>query len=340
MIIIDEAGDLTVEVVQKYDNLLSNDGDNITIKTAQFRVRKEVLTKASQTLLRMLLNPNFRESAQSVVSLGEGHVSSTEIWLRVIHKAPVITSVALSEMWHLTAAIDYYELNVTDFDAWFAAWYQRCNPKMLQPKNLLFPTWRFNHAKAFAEWTKYMAYHGVGHVTEMNPTKLYTYHLPSRIIQQLNAAKGRLRTVLHRGLFEPCELLFSANCDCRKETLFDYQKHLFDIGVWPLETVFQKTCMSEILTNLDKFIYEAKSSACGTCRRDYKGMVKRINTRVREYFDGLCLDCLNRSKPKLGDADKDYWRHADLKEHEWRTLGKTRMSRHVYDSDDEERIDH
>lgn len=46
-------------------------------------------------------------------------------------------------------------------------------------------------------------------------------------------------------------------------------------------------------------------------------MVKRIETRVRGYFDGLCLDCLDRSKPKLGDADKDYWRHATLKEHEW-----------------------
>ncbi len=87
--------------------------------------------------------------------------------------------------------------------------------------------------------------------------------------------------------------------------------------IWPLETVFMKTCMSDILDNLKKFSYEAKSSACGSCRQDYRGMVMRIETRVRGYFNGLCLDCLDRSKPKHGDADTDYWRHATLKEHEW-----------------------
>ena len=136
-------------------------------------------------------------------------------------------------------------------------------------------------------------------------------------IEQLNAAKGRLQTVLHRGLFEPCDHLFKAKYACRKETLYDYQNHLFDIGVWPLETIFMKTYMTEILQNLTKFEYEAKSSACGECRRDYKGMVKRIRERVLKYFDGLCLDCLDRSKSKLNDADADYWCHATLKEHEW-----------------------
>ena len=77
--------------------------------------------------------------------------------------------------------------------------------------------------------------------------------------------------------------------------------------------------MSEILDNLNKFNFEAaQPGACATyCRQDYKGMVSRIEERVREYFDGLCLDCLDRSKPKLEDIDVDYWRHNDLKEHEF-----------------------
>ena len=137
--------------------------------------------------------------------------------------------------------------------------------------------------------------------------------------EQLNAAKGRLRTVLHRGLFRPCEHLFSTDCKCRKETLYDYQKHLVDIDVWPLETVFQKTPMNEILDRLNKFNFEAKPTACGTCRRDFRGKVKDIGEQVRRYFDGLCLDCLDRSRPKLGDPDMDYWRHHTLKENEWIT---------------------
>lgn len=40
-------------------------------------------------------------------------------------------------------------------------------------------------------------------------------------------------------------------------------------------------------------------------------------SRVNGYFHGLCLDCLDRSKPKVGDVDMDYWEHDQLKEHEW-----------------------
>ena len=75
--------------------------------------------------------------------------------------------------------------------------------------------------------------------------------------------------------------------------------------------------MSEILERLGKFNFEAKSSACGTCRQDYKGKVTRNAEFVETYFDGLCLDCLDRSKPKLGDPDMDYWRHHTLKENAW-----------------------
>ena len=77
--------------------------------------------------------------------------------------------------------------------------------------------------------------------------------------------------------------------------------------------------MSEILYRLGKFKFEAKSSACGACRQDYKGKVTRTEEIVEDYFGGLCLDCLDRSKPKLGDPDMDYWRHHTLKENEWIT---------------------
>ena len=103
------------------------------------------------------------------------------------------TDAPFTDMWHLVAAIDYYELDVTHFNDWFAAWYHKHNAELLNPRQLLFPTWRFNHTKAFAHWTRYVAYTGVGHVTERNPTKLYNYHLPSRIIRRFSAIKfGKL----------------------------------------------------------------------------------------------------------------------------------------------------
>ena len=133
----------------------------------------------------------------------------------------------------------------------------------------------------------------------------------------MNAAKGRLRTIFHHGMFEPNEDLLTARCDCRKETLFDYEKHLFDIEVWPLEKMAAKTSINGLLMRLDKFGYHAKSSACANCRKDYKVIIERVIVRVRSYFDGLCLDCMDRSKPKLQDRDADYWNHNFLDEEEW-----------------------
>lgn len=122
---------------------------------------------------------------------------------------------------------------------------------------------------------------------------------------------------MFRGLWAPCDRLLKAGCTCRKETLFDYQEHLYKIEVWPLETVFLHKSINQILENLSRFSYEAPARACGKCRQDYKGIVAAVEHNVRRYFDGLCLDFLDRSKPKTGDPDLDYWCHHKLEEHEW-----------------------
>ena len=96
----------------------------------------------------------------------------------------------------------------------------------------------------------------------------------------------------------------------------------------PLEQVAQKVCISEILDKLQKFTFEPKSTACITCTRAcrshgelgmvrYEDHITKIVTRMRSYFDGLCLDCLDRTQPKLADTDKDYWTYASLREEEW-----------------------
>lgn len=182
--VISEAGDLVVEVVQHDDDVWGADGNRGSQVVGQFNVDRKVLIEASQPLLKMLLDPRWKEATQSVVSIGEGRVASTEVWLRVIHKATLNLTLPFEEMWHLVAAIDYYELDVTIFNAWFAAWYAAHNPELLKARALLFPTWRFDHAKGFARWTRYLAYEVSGHITEANPSKLYNYRLPSRLIRK------------------------------------------------------------------------------------------------------------------------------------------------------------
>ena len=87
--------------------------------------------------------------------------------------------------------------------------------------------------------------------------------------------------------------------------------------VWPLEQTAQKTSISGILSRLESFSYEASSEACGVCRFNYNGHVAESRAKVESYFDGLCLDCMDRSQPKSGNIDMDYWRHDRLSESEY-----------------------
>ena len=134
------------------------------------------------------------------------------------------------------------------------------------------------------------------------------------MLEQLNAAKGRLRTVIHTELFRPNESLLGAHCECKETTLFRYEKALYTIEVWPLERTCQKTPMMTILQRLNKFSFEAKKDACVSCRMDYKKLVADAQTKTRSYFEGLCLDCMDKTKPVTEDADTDYWEHDSLRE--------------------------
>ncbi|KAL9597608.1 MAG: hypothetical protein Q9219_005047 [cf. Caloplaca sp. 3 TL-2023] len=306
---IDENGDLIVEVIEKLPSKPP--------RFAQFKVRRDILVQMSQVFLGMLVGTKWKESLQNKVSLGEGSINVTELWLRVIHKTKLSYSLPFPDIWVLVEAVDYYDIDITLFNQWFAQWYELNGVWSGIPAERLYPTWRFDHASGFAAWTRFLAYNGTGHIEEKKPIPKTTYHLPSRLMQQLNAAKGRLRTVLFRGLWMPCHRLLQAECKCKEKTLFDYQKHLYDIEVWPLETTFLRYSIQSILGNLGQFSYEAPSSACNICKQDFKFLVESVVKMVQNYFQGLCLDCLDRSKPKTGDVDVDYWRHATLKEHEW-----------------------
>ncbi|KAI4198733.1 MAG: hypothetical protein LQ348_001981 [Seirophora lacunosa] len=319
-----EDGDLTIEVTQT--------SDDAPPKTGHFSVNEAVLMEASQVFLKMLVGADWKERLSGTVSL-KGHLTVTEVWLRVVHETKLVYSLLFPEIWQLVQAIDQYDLDVTLFSAWFASWFAQNSHELLKPAELLYPTWRFDHAKGFAKCTRDLAYKHTGHITEERPTKIHQYHLPARLmrksahlistfchadihLEQLNAAKGRLRTVLFRGLWVPCENLLKARCTCKEKSLFGYQHHLYIIQVWPLETVFLRKSIDQILANLARFSFEAPAKACVTCRQNYKGIVAEVASSVRNYFDGLCLDCLDSSKPKKGDVAMDYWRHDKLKEWE------------------------
>ena len=48
--------------------------------------------------------------------------------------------------------------------------------------------------------------------------------------------------------------------------------------------------------------------------KSYKGLVILARDKALEYFDGLCLDCMDHSNPKMDDDTDDvYWEHNKLR---------------------------
>jgi hypothetical protein len=47
------------------------------------------------------------------------------------------------------------------------------------------------------------------------------------------------------------------------------------------------------------------------------GSIERTRKEIADHFGGLCLDCMDKTKPKTSDIDRDYWEH-DI-QREWST---------------------
>lgn len=109
-----------------------------------------------------------------------------------------------------------------------------------------------------------------------------------------------------------------ASCTCKEKTLYGYEKELFRLNVWPLERAAQKSSMGEILSILDEFRYEVGEPSCQrSCQQNFRSIILNAQMHTSEYFEGLCLDCMDHSKSKTEDVDMDYWQHSKLHESEW-----------------------
>ena len=92
--------------------------------------------------------------------------------------------------------------------------------------------------------------------------------------------------------------------------------------------------MSDILYQLSNNFRAVQPQTCGSyeCSFEFGEVVRKAVEKARSYFDGLCLgklhqlprarsnsvadgvivDCISLSHPKLADHDEDYWNHANL----------------------------
>ncbi len=193
--VIARKGNLTVEVIEYDDKARDGNGNRLVKKKQQFRVRREVLTK-------QLKLSHWKEAQQDLVQLKEdSSIASMDIWFRILHDTDMVHDVPLEEMWSLVAACDKHQFDLDMLKPWFATWYQKhgvnqyytnwdiknkSDTYLLDPRSLLYPCWKFDHAEGFMRATHFLSYNSVGHITEYNPTIYLHLRLENRIIRKLS----------------------------------------------------------------------------------------------------------------------------------------------------------
>ncbi|KAF4228820.1 hypothetical protein CNMCM8980_005580 [Aspergillus fumigatiaffinis] len=340
------AGDFTIHI-NEFDPAIRRDersgddadeaGANGLVRTASLKVQKGILLGRSQYFRTMFDGRWAHGPKDDSVVLNEDTVRSMELWLRVFHSAIDALpkqSISVEEVWHAIMAGDKYGFDLQVLKSWFIAWYKEMKNERgkkffneFAPR-LLFPCYAFDYAVGFQELTKFITYNEPRHIMEVNPTHHLQMHLRPRIIQQLNAAKGRLRTILHQALFKRVnEIIDRATCDCKEQTIFDFLKELRRIDVSPLDLSSNKASVAQMLARLrqydetktrshalsstDTSVNQSRQSWCSVFWLDGKTIVRQAIARVSGYFDGLCLDCMDRTKDLQVERskDQDYWFH-------------------------------
>lgn len=148
----------------------------------------------------------------------------------------------------------------------------------------------------------------------------------------MNHARCGLKTCLHRGIWDEIGALLergSYACTCRHwaTTAGHYFAALVKTEAYPLEKTFSRNSINGILTWLKAF--EMPTPAPGTplcrlCSVDWNEEVARARINTFRYFDGLCIDCMDRSRLKRDDTDVDYWRQLESVDGRWDTNCRVR----------------
>ena len=76
--------------------------------------------------------------------------------------------------------------------------------------------------------------------------------------------------------------------------------------------------MDDILDKLEMLTFVTQENLCLKCSSVHLNTCARTAyAHTKNYFNGLCLDCMDKSRPSSGDEDKEYWQHCDKNESEW-----------------------
>ncbi|KXT01768.1 hypothetical protein AC579_8923 [Pseudocercospora musae] len=338
---IADNADVALRIIEHSAITTTENGFPLAVKTPtklhEFKVHRATLSRAS-SFFSQLLNrtpETFAEatSDQNVIDVSEDDgapsVHALALWFKIVHDKPRLDTHELSieGVWRAVSVAHKYGFSTSSESAtnWFTRWYAKL-PSLVKAgykhyTMLLYPAFVFGHRAAFAQATKYLVYHNTGgNIPDHQPREFVieppanasTLHTPQHVMHQINAARARLKTILHRALYTPIDrLLKEARCNCAPTVLYNYESSLARTGVWPLESKLMSDSIISAIHDLRA--YDGKQwqiQTCGSpaCTFDFDKIVVTAREEIGNYFAGLCLDCMTASKGD--DAEGKYWSHS------------------------------
>ncbi|KAF2654408.1 hypothetical protein K491DRAFT_679674 [Lophiostoma macrostomum CBS 122681] len=307
--------DLTILVLGPKDN-------NGKRTSTAFKVKSDVLKEKSQ---HFRSNIKFNKTGGfNHIRLEDDEIKAMRICFKLLHSTDeeeaipevVIRNITIAEIWGLVVACDKCffddELEpplISLFEKWYDANVDMTKMHEDYARQLALPCVFFDHAEGFAAITKWLAYNCDGHISEKRPINLKWKHMhlcPPDFVGPMNQARGRLKTVLHNGIWTAVgALLKKRDCDCGQLEPIRSRRH------------FPKTSLNGIMGWLDIFNTSVSQVGCSGCDVNWTQEVVQAKRVTSRYFDGLCLDCMNKSRPKRKDTDEDYWQYLNSVDGRW-----------------------
>ncbi|KAF1812596.1 hypothetical protein P152DRAFT_473745 [Eremomyces bilateralis CBS 781.70] len=313
-----------------------------------FKVSKKLLTTTpGAEFFDILLNGPFAEGQDHShpIMIYSQDIFCMKIVFLSIHNADFegTFDCPLDKIYEVLSTFDSLTMELSIGSTWFDHWYAwRLGHVPLIPpqsRELLAPAFHFDAARSFARLTRYIVYYHDTYAQQgyqrTRPITNERLELPARIMQQLDFARGRVRNQIVKGLEYPMFMLLTyawsparkltgaashvylpdhrgndANCIYKSQTVGCYVEALIQHGVFPVHEATQRMSISEILQKLRTFRMPALAG-CRTCARMLEDMVHLLASHAHRYFDGLCIDCMEKDHaihPFVEDLNlRDIW---------------------------------
>ncbi|KAL5404395.1 hypothetical protein PMIN06_008958 [Paraphaeosphaeria minitans] len=331
VVIADGDGTMTI-------TLLSPVEDSVRHVT-EVQVSSSVCLKSSylRTIINVAKDPTDITLGGGLKGQSDGiHKEGALVWLAHLHSLSsermmelALNKVSVVAVWEAIQLWVHLEKrnDIKDLQGWFNELYDttfsRMDLDVYIAGLLVFPCQVFDHAVGFARMTKHLAYNHQGAIKEQRPKgiKLKTHHLaPNDFIGLMNHARGGLKSTIHKHMWKKANNVLrfeTTKCSCWDATIGQYLAALVRIDAFTIEDALQRSSFHEILDRMKDFSFDYNPE-CRRCRSiDWVYVVQMTRQAAQAYFDGLCLDCMDRSKPEGKEMDDEYWRINASVENRW-----------------------